>query len=95
MGKQFKDIWREWREDNGFTSKGLAERLGVKPPHISQIESGKRPASREMICRFAAIVGKDPLPLLEALAVYSNEHHYAAWLKGVGKHVRSETKHAA
>ncbi len=42
-----------------MTQKALAERIGVKPSHISEMESGKRPIGKEMAKRLAEVLRTD------------------------------------
>ncbi len=44
---------RGLRSREGLTQKQLAEMIGVKPIHISEMENGKRPIGKEMAKRLA------------------------------------------
>jgi len=46
-----------FRKREGWTQKELAERLGIKQQHISEMESGKRPISVRMAKALAAEFG--------------------------------------
>lgn len=50
------------RED--MTQKALAAQLGIKPHHISEMESGKRTISRDMAKRLVEVLGGDYRVLL-------------------------------
>jgi plasmid maintenance system antidote protein VapI len=43
----------------GLTQKALAEQIGVKPHHISEMEHEKRPIGKNMAQRLAKIFGVD------------------------------------
>ncbi len=45
------DVLRGLRYREGLTQAILAERIGVKPSHISDMENGKRPIGKEMAKR--------------------------------------------
>jgi len=47
------------RLHNDLTQKRLAEIIGVKPSHISEMEHGKRPIGREMAKRLASALNTD------------------------------------
>lgn len=44
---------RGLRSREGLTQRKLAEMIGVKPNHISEMENGKRPIGKEMSKRLA------------------------------------------
>jgi DNA-binding Xre family transcriptional regulator len=43
-----------WREHRGLKAKELAERAGISAPYLSQLESGEREASLDVIKKIAA-----------------------------------------
>lgn len=47
-------VWREYR---GLTQKALAEAAGISVPYLSQLESGKRAGSLEVLSSIAAALG--------------------------------------
>ena len=47
------------RRKAGLTQKALAELLGVKPHHISEMEHGKRPIGKKMAHRLAKVCNID------------------------------------
>lgn len=51
---------REAREESRLTQQQLGELLGVQSSAISKIETGRENASRSMLLRIAAAVGKSP-----------------------------------
>lgn len=55
---------RGLRVREALTQKALAVQVGIKPHHISEMESGKRPISREMAKRLIAALGGDYRVLL-------------------------------
>ena len=50
---------RGLRSREGLTQKKLAEIIGVKPSHISEMENGKRPIGKEMAKRLAKALRTD------------------------------------
>jgi ribosome-binding protein aMBF1 (putative translation factor) len=52
-------ILRGARFKNDFTQKQLAEKLGVKPHHISEMEHGKRSIGKTMARRLAEVLDVD------------------------------------
>ena len=44
---------RVWREHRGSTQKKLAETTGISVPYLSQLESGKRKGSTEVLVAIA------------------------------------------
>ncbi len=51
------------RERSGFSIAGLAAEAGLSRPHLSNIESGVRQGSDDVICRLARAL-KVPLPAI-------------------------------
>lgn len=47
------------RHKAGLTQKALAEQIGVRPHHISEMEHGKRPIGKNMAQRLAKIFDID------------------------------------
>jgi DNA-binding XRE family transcriptional regulator len=43
-----------------LTQKQLADRLGIKPHHISEMETGKRPISRKMAVKLGKLFDMPP-----------------------------------
>ena len=50
---------RGLRSREGLTQKQLAEMIGVKPSHISEMENGKRTIGKEMAKRLAKALGTE------------------------------------
>jgi DNA-binding XRE family transcriptional regulator len=48
---------RVWREHRGMTQQQLAEAVGISVPYLSQIESGKRRGSTEVLSAIAKALG--------------------------------------
>ena len=48
---------RVWREHRGFSVKVLAERAGIAPAHLSQIETGKREGTVATVKKLADALG--------------------------------------
>ncbi len=48
---------RVWREYRGLTQQQLAEAAGISVPYLSQIESGKRQGSPEVLAAIAKALG--------------------------------------
>ena len=48
---------RVWREHRGLTQQQLAEAVGISVPYLSQIESGKRRGSAEVLAAIARELG--------------------------------------
>jgi transcriptional regulator with XRE-family HTH domain len=55
MAKKHKTRWflRQWRKHRGYTQDRLAEMTGLSKPYISQLESGKRQYTQELLELFA------------------------------------------
>jgi ribosome-binding protein aMBF1 (putative translation factor) len=52
-------VIRGSRFKEGFTQKQLAESLGVKPHHVSEMEHGKRSVGKEMARRLGKVFKVD------------------------------------
>lgn len=48
---------KTWREYRGLTQKALAEVAGISVPYLSQLESGKRKGSLEILSTIAVKLG--------------------------------------
>lgn len=60
--EQFSEIGlmlKGGRHKAGLTQKALADQIGVKPHHISEMEHGKRPIGKNMAHKLAKIFGID------------------------------------
>jgi DNA-binding XRE family transcriptional regulator len=44
---------RVWRKRRGLTQRELAEAVGISPPYLSQLESGKRKGATEVLSAIA------------------------------------------
>lgn len=60
-----KNFIRELREARGWTLQEVADKIGVKNPHISMLEGGSRGLSVEMLYRLARAFGVHPLEITE------------------------------
>lgn len=47
---------RVWREHRGLTQQQLADAAGISTPYLSQIESGKRTGSPEVLSAIATVL---------------------------------------
>ena len=52
------------RTIKGYKAKEIAEKLGISPSYLSQIETGQKKPSFELIENFAAVVGERPSSIL-------------------------------
>lgn len=48
---------RVWREFRGLSQAALAEQAGISAAYLSQIESGKRDGTAEVLAKLAAVLG--------------------------------------
>jgi len=55
---------REWRKHRGYTQERLAEMIGTSKAHISNLESGKRQYTQELIELFAEALRCEPADLI-------------------------------
>lgn len=44
---------RVWREHRGLSGRALADRAGISPAYLSQIETGRKPGSFDAMARLA------------------------------------------
>lgn len=49
FGKRLKAL----REDEGWTQRELAERVGLSQPYVARLESGTQQPSWDTVCRLA------------------------------------------
>jgi DNA-binding XRE family transcriptional regulator len=57
-----------WREHRGFTQQQLAEAVGISTPYLSQLETGKRAGTPDVLKAIAKALGvtmDDILPTAE------------------------------
>ena len=52
------------RTIKGYKAKEIAEKLGISPSYLSQIETGQKKPPLELIENFAAVVGERPSSIL-------------------------------
>ena len=52
-------ILRGFRTREGLTQKELAQLAGLKPHHVSEMETGKRPIGKEIAERLAGALNTD------------------------------------
>ncbi len=55
---------KQWRTFRGLTQEVLAERAGVTPPSISQLENGKQGFTDDSLARLARVLKCTPAELL-------------------------------
>lgn len=70
MAKGARSRWflREWRKHRGYTQDRLAEMAGISKPYLSQLETGKRQYTQELLevlaealqCGPADLIMRDP-----------------------------------
>lgn len=64
----FGAVIRQWRAEHGVSQEELAERIGLHPNYVGNIERGERNISLEVMSRIGAHLGYErPADLLEAL----------------------------
>ena len=61
-----KNRVREVREEKGVSLRTLADILGISPPYLSHIETGKAPLKRKMVNAMADALGCEPISLLQS-----------------------------
>jgi transcriptional regulator with XRE-family HTH domain len=66
MAKKAKTRWylKEWRKHRGYTQDRLAEMTGLSKPYVSQLETGKRQYTQELLELFADALRCDPPDLI-------------------------------
>lgn len=52
------------RTIKGYKAKNIAKKLGISPSYLSQIETGQKKPSLELIEKFAVVVGERPSSIL-------------------------------
>ncbi len=62
--KKIGAFLKRLRNEKGITQEQLAEMIGVKPAHISNIESGKKPFSFNVFVRLYTALKVNPDSLL-------------------------------
>ncbi len=55
---------REWRKKRGYTQDRLAEMVGISKPYLSQLETGKRQYSQDLLEGLAEALSCAPSDLL-------------------------------
>jgi ribosome-binding protein aMBF1 (putative translation factor) len=50
---------RIWREHRGLTLGDLADRAGIAPSYVSEIETGRKPGSVAALTKLAGVLGID------------------------------------
>ena len=66
MAKANKTRWflKEWRKHRGYTQERLAEMTGLSKPYVSQLETGKRQYTQELLEHFAEALRCEPADLI-------------------------------
>jgi len=66
MAKANKTTWflKEWRKHRGYTQERLAEMTGLSKPYVSQLETGKRQYTQELLEHFAEALRCEPADLI-------------------------------
>lgn len=66
MAKKIKTKWylKQWRKYRLYTQDRLAEMTGLSKPYVSQLESGKRQYTQELLEVFAEALQCDPADLI-------------------------------
>ncbi|KAA1174646.1 helix-turn-helix transcriptional regulator [Photorhabdus heterorhabditis] len=55
--EKLQALLAEWRNNAGITRAQVAERMGVKPPTVSRMESNINKASIDTLARYARACG--------------------------------------
>jgi len=63
----FSDLIKQIRKESGLTQSQLATVLGVSTVLIAMIETGQKPASKNMVVRLAKALNVHPLSLAPSL----------------------------
>lgn len=50
---------RVWRDHRGWTQQQVADKAGISKPYLSQLESGKRTGTTDVMARLAAALDLD------------------------------------
>ncbi|MBJ7415896.1 MAG: helix-turn-helix transcriptional regulator [Niveispirillum sp.] len=50
---------RTWRKNRGMTARDLAKQIGIAPGYLSEIETGKKAGSLQVLTRLAAVLRVD------------------------------------
>lgn len=66
MAKRAKTRWylRQWRKHRGYTQERLAEMTGMSKPYVSQLETGSRQYTQELLEVLAEALRCDPVDLI-------------------------------
>jgi transcriptional regulator with XRE-family HTH domain len=66
MAKANKTRWflKEWRKHRSYTQDRLAEMTGLSKPYVSQLETGKRQYTQELLEVFAEALRCEPADLI-------------------------------
>lgn len=55
---------KQWRKHRGYTQDRLAEMVGLSKPYVSQLETGKRQYTQELLEQFAEALQCAPADLI-------------------------------
>uniref|UniRef100_UPI0036DBBB88 helix-turn-helix domain-containing protein n=1 Tax=Photorhabdus sp. RM322S TaxID=3342825 RepID=UPI0036DBBB88 len=61
--EKLQALLAEWRHNAGITRAQVAERMGVKPPTVSRMESNINKASIDTLARYARACGVEKLQI--------------------------------
>ncbi|NHB90364.1 helix-turn-helix domain-containing protein [Photorhabdus tasmaniensis] len=61
--EKLQALLAEWRCNAGITRAQVAERMGVKPPTVSRMESNINKASIDTLARYARACGVEKLQI--------------------------------
>ncbi|RJQ75496.1 XRE family transcriptional regulator [Pseudonocardiaceae bacterium YIM PH 21723] len=87
-------LWREalgrrlraTREDQGGRLVDIAERAGISPQYLSEIERGRKEPSSEMIAAVTGALGVDLADLLIGVAGEVRRHRHASSVLSLARH---------